>query len=200
VIESQHLEMTLVPTPFPVRGEQHVSRLLEELGEDPAREGLVRTPHRVWESLRFLTEGYHVDPIDVVGDAVFEEQYDEMVVVQDIEFYSLCEHHMLPFFGRAHVAYIPNGRIVGLSKLPRLVDVFSHRLQVQERLTTQIADSLTDLLSPQGVGVVLEGEHLCMMMRGVQKQSSRTVTSAMRGTFQTDPRTRTEFFDLLKRS
>ena len=186
-------------TPFPSRGPHHVARLLEELGEDPSREGLERTPHRVWESLSFLTDGYGRELEDVVGDAVFEERYDEMVVVRDIEFYSLCEHHMLPFFGRAHIAYVPDGRIVGLSKLPRAVDLFSHRLQVQERLTTQIADALEDVLQPKGVGVVMEAAHLCMMMRGVQKQSSQTMTSAMRGIFKSDPRTRSEFLDLLKR-
>jgi GTP cyclohydrolase I len=182
------------------RGEVLVRRLLEELGEDPEREGLARTPHRVWESLSFLAEGYDRDVMDVIGEALFEEPYDEMVTVHDIEFYSLCEHHMLPFFGKCHIAYIPNGRIVGLSKLPRIVDLFSHRLQVQERLTTQIAEALEDVLQPRGVGVVIEGSHLCMMMRGVEKQSSRTTTSAMRGLFKTDPRTRSEFLDLIKGS
>jgi GTP cyclohydrolase I len=179
-------------------GAQLVTRLLEELGEDPHREGLERTPLRVWQSLSFLTEGYEQDMAEVVGEAIFAEQYDEMIVVRDIEFYSLCEHHLLPFFGRAHIAYIPDGRIVGLSKLPRLVDMFSHRLQVQERLTTQIAAALEAVLQPQGVGVVVEASHLCMMMRGVQKQSSQTLTSAMRGSFKTDSRTRAEFLDLLR--
>jgi GTP cyclohydrolase I len=188
-----------LPTPIPSRAEGYVARLLRELGEDPEREGLRETPRRVWKSLRFLTEGYDQDPLDVVGDALFEERYDEMVVVRDVEFYSLCEHHLLPFFGRAHIAYLPNGRIVGLSKVPRLVDLFSHRLQVQERLTSQIADALMEVLEPQGVGVVLEASHLCMMMRGVEKQSSQTSTSAMRGVFKTDARTRAEFLDLLKR-
>jgi GTP cyclohydrolase I len=182
----------------PSVGLQLVTRLLEELGEDPSREGLERTPQRVWKSLSVLTSGYDQDVVDVVGQALFEEAYDEMVVVRDIEFYSLCEHHLLPFFGRAHIAYIPDGRIVGLSKLPRLVDMFSHRLQVQERLTNQIAEALEEVLQPQGVGVVIEASHLCLMMRGVQKQSSQTLTSAMRGSFKTDSRTRAEFLDLLK--
>lgn len=185
-------------TTFRPRGEQLVGHLIDELGEDPSREGLVATPSRVWKSLSFLTDGYGQEAADVVGDAVFEERYDEMVVVRDIEFFSLCEHHMLPFFGRAHISYLPDGKIVGLSKLPRLVDLFSHRLQVQERLTTQIADALEEVLQPRGVAVVLEGSHLCMMMRGVQKQNSQTVTSAMRGTFKDDARTRAEFFELIK--
>lgn len=186
------------PTILTPRRESLLRRLIEELGEDPEREGLVRTPHRVWESLAFLTDGYNRDVMEVVGEALFEELYDEMVTVRDIEFYSLCEHHMLPFFGRCHVAYIPNGRIVGLSKLPRIVDLFSHRLQVQERLTTQIAQALQEVLQPRGVGVVIEASHLCMMMRGVEKQNSRTTTSAMRGIFKTDSRTRSEFLDLIK--
>lgn len=185
-----------VPASIVARGPQLITRLLEALGEDPDREGLVRTPERVWNSLSYLTDGYGQEVADVIGDAVFEEQYDEMVVVRDIELYSLCEHHLLPFFGRAHVAYVPDGRIVGLSKLPRVVDLFSRRLQVQERLTTQIADALAEVLQPKGVGVVIEASHLCMMMRGVQKQNSATVTSAMRGIFKTDPRTRSEFLDL----
>lgn len=184
-------------THLPPRGVQLVTRLLTELGEDPGREGLVRTPERVWASLTALTDGYDRDVADVIGDAVFHENYDEMVLVRDIEFYSLCEHHLLPFFGRVHIAYIPDGRIVGLSKLPRLVDLFSHRLQVQERLTTQIADALEESLQPRGVGVVVGASHLCMMMRGIEKQRSETVTSAMRGIFKTDPRTRSEFLDLL---
>lgn len=186
------------PLHLPRRGERLVGRLLEELGEDPAREGLVRTPERVWKSLSVLTDGYEMDVLDVVGEALFEERYDEMVVVRDIEFYSLCEHHLLPFFGRAHIAYIPDGRIVGLSKLPRVVDVYSHRLQVQERLTVQIAEALEGVLQPKGIAVVVEASHLCMMMRGVQKQRSETVTSAMRGLFKDDSRTRAEFLDLLR--
>lgn len=187
-------------TPWAARGEGLVRHLLEELGEDPDREGLVRTPHRVWSALRFLTDGYELDVADVVGDALFEETYDEMVVVRDIDLYSLCEHHMLPFFGKAHIAYIPDGRIVGLSKIPRIVDVFSHRLQVQERLTKQVADAVEEVLAPKGVGVVIEAAHLCMMMRGVQKQNSLTLTSAMRGIFKTDPKTRSEFLDLVRGS
>jgi GTP cyclohydrolase IA len=189
-----------VPRLLASRGELLVRHLLEELGEDPGREGLVRTPHRVWTSLSALTDGYDVEIMDVVGSALFREEYDEMVVVKDIDFYSLCEHHMLPFYGKAHIAYIPNGRIVGLSKLPRVVDVFSHRLQVQERLTQQIADALDEVLEPKGVGVVLGASHLCMMMRGVQKQNSQTVTSAMRGIFKEDSRTRSEFLDLIRDS
>ena len=173
-----------------------VSELLERLGEDPSRDGLRRTPERVERSLQWLTRGYGLDPRDAIGDAVFEEDHHHMVLVKDIEMYSLCEHHMLPFFGKVHVAYIPNGRIVGLSKLPRIVDVFARRLQVQERLTAQIADALWDVLQPQGVGVVIEAYHLCMMMRGVEKQNSKTITSAMKGGFLSDPRTREEFLRL----
>jgi GTP cyclohydrolase I len=184
---------------LPSRGEQYIARLIEELGENPRRPGLAKTPYRVWESLSYLTNGYDVDLQDVVGDAIFEEPYDEMVAVRDIEFFSLCEHHMLPFFGRAHIAYIPDGKIVGLSKVPRILDVFSHRLQVQERLTTELADGLDEILQPKGVGVVLEASHLCMMMRGVEKQDSQTVTSAMRGVFKTDPRTRAEFLELIRK-
>lgn len=189
-----------VPIPLPGKGEHYIARLLEQLGEDPSREGLERTPQRVWKSLSFLTSGYDQDVGDVVGEAIFDEPYDEMVTVRDIEFYSLCEHHLLPFFGRAHIAYIPEGHVVGLSKLPRIVEVFSRRLQVQERLTTQIADALEEVLQPQGVAVVMEASHLCMMMRGVQKQNSQTMTSAMRGVFKTDARTRHEFLNLLQHS
>ena len=173
-----------------------VGRMLELLGEDPLRPGLRRTPRRVANALAWLTRGYEVDVDDVVGGAVFEEAHESMVMVRDIELYSLCEHHLLPFFGRAHVAYIPAGRIVGLSKLPRLVEVFARRLQVQERLTEQIAQAVQDVLAPQGVGVVVEAAHLCMMMRGVEKQNSRTITSAVRGLFRTDARTREEFMTL----
>lgn len=180
-------------------GEEYVALLLEELGEDPERDGLQRTPARVWASLSTLTDGYGVDVAEVVGDALFEEAYDEMVVVRDIELYSLCEHHLLPFFGRIHVGYIPDGRVVGLSKLPRIAEVFAHRLQVQERLTIQIADALTDVLEPKGVAVVVEAAHLCMMMRGVQKRGAETVTSAMRGVFKTDARTRAEFLAAVRR-
>jgi GTP cyclohydrolase IA len=176
-----------------------VARQLELLGEDPTREGLLRTPDRVAKSLAWLTSGYNVDAAQVVGEAVFEEQHESMVVVRDIEMYSLCEHHMLPFFGKAHIAYIPDGRIVGLSKLPRLVEVFARRLQVQERLTEQIASALEETLEPRGVGVVIEAQHLCMMMRGVEKQNSRTITSALRGQFRDCPMTRDEFLRLVHR-
>lgn len=174
-----------------------VTELLKEIGEDPSRDGLLKTPERVDKSLRFLTRGYQMSVQEVIGDAMFEESHQSMILVRDIELYSLCEHHMLPFFGRAHVAYIPNGKIVGLSKLPRVVDVFARRLQVQERLTDQVADAIMDVLHPQGVGVVVDCVHLCMAMRGVEKQNSRTVTSALRGVFRDDPRTRDEFLRLV---
>ena len=173
-----------------------IESVLKELGEDVSREGLRRTPERVSRALEFLTQGYQVDPEAILNEAIFEEDYNEMVVVRDIDFYSLCEHHMLPFFGRAHVAYVPAGRIVGLSKLARIVEMFARRLQVQERLTEQIAQALWDTTQPQGVGVVVEAYHLCMMMRGVQKQNSKTITSAMRGIFLDDQRTRDEFLRL----
>ena len=177
-----------------------VRRQLALLGEDPDREGLLKTPDRVSRSLGWLTRGYALSVADAVGDAVFEEEHSSMVMVRDIEFYSLCEHHMLPFFGKAHVAYVPNGRIVGLSKLPRIVEIFARRLQVQERLTEQIADALDDVLAPAGVGVVLEASHLCMMMRGVEKQNSATITSALRGVFRECPMTRAEFLRLAHRN
>jgi GTP cyclohydrolase IA len=176
--------------------EGRIRDLLAALGEEPGRPGLLDTPRRVRESLAFLTEGYEQDPREVLGTAIFAEQYDEMVLVKDIELYSLCEHHLLPFFGKAHIAYIPNGKIVGLSKLPRIVEVFSRRLQVQERLTEQIAQAIEDVLHPMGVGVVIEAFHLCMMMRGVEKQNSRTLTSAVRGLFRSDQKTREEFLTL----
>ncbi len=175
---------------------QLVRRELELLGEDPQRQGLLKTPERVALSLAWLTRGYEQDVRKVIGDAVFEETHENMVMVRDIELYSLCEHHMLPFYGKAHVAYIPNGRIVGLSKLPRIVDVFAQRLQVQERLTDQIAEAICEILDPLGVGVVIEAFHLCMMMRGVQKQNSKTITSALRGVFRDDAMTRDEFLRL----
>lgn len=176
---------------------QIIRRQLELLGEDPDREGLIRTPHRVAKSLAWLTRGYEMDVEHVVGNGIFDAEHaTNMVMVRDIELYSLCEHHMLPFYGKAHVAYIPNGKIVGLSKLPRIVEVFARRLQVQERLTEQIAGALDDVLKPQGVGVVIEAFHLCMMMRGVEKQNSKTITSAVRGLFRADPRTREEFLTL----
>lgn len=173
-----------------------VRRELELLGEDPAREGLVKTPMRVSRAMSWLTRGYEQDVADLVGDAIFEEPHESMVMVRDIEVYSLCEHHVLPFFGKAHVAYIPNGKIVGLSKLPRIVDVFARRLQVQERLTEQVAQAIEDILRPLGVGVVIEAYHLCMMMRGVAKQHSTTITSSLRGAFRDDARTREEFLRL----
>jgi GTP cyclohydrolase I len=160
------------------------------------REGLLKTPARVAASLDYLTQGYEMSVEDVIGDALFEESHENMVMVRDIELYSLCEHHMLPFYGKAHIAYIPNGKIVGLSKLPRVVDVFARRLQVQERLTEQVAQALSDVLAPRGVGVVIEAYHLCMMMRGVQKQNSRTITSSLRGVFREDRATREEFLRL----
>jgi len=173
-----------------------VQRQLAILGEDPEREGLVRTPERVAKAMRFLTAGYEMTVEGVVGSALFEEEHENMVMVRDIELYSLCEHHMLPFFGKAHVAYIPNGRIVGLSKLPRIVEMFARRLQVQERLTDQVASAIDDVLAPRGVGVVIEAFHMCMMMRGVEKQNSRTITSALRGVFRDDGKTRDEFLRL----
>ena len=175
-----------------------IRRLLEELGEDPAREGLVRTPKRVEKALKFLTSGYKADIDEVLNDALFAVDYSEMVIVRDIDFYSLCEHHLLPFFGRAHVAYIPNGSIVGLSKLPRVVDVFARRLQVQERLTMQIRDAIDEVVKPAGVAVVIEARHLCMVMRGVQKQNSITTTSAMSGEFLANVSTREEFMRLIR--
>jgi GTP cyclohydrolase I len=173
-----------------------VRRQLEIIGEDPEREGLRRTPIRVAASLAYLTKGYSQNVRDIVGNGIFEDPHDNMIMVRDIELYSLCEHHLLPFFGRAHVAYIPNGRIGGLSKVARIVDVFARRLQVQERLTAQIADAINEVLAPRGVGVVVEAEHLCMMMRGVEKQNSKTITSALVGSFRDDGKTRDEFLRL----
>jgi GTP cyclohydrolase I len=181
-----------------IHARDQVEQLLRHVGEDPSREGLRRTPDRVVEALSFLTSGYERRVEEVIRDAVFEEQYSEMVLVRDIELYSLCEHHLLPFFGKAHVAYIPDGRIIGLSKLPRLVEVFSRRLQTQERLTVQVAEALDHALRPQGVAVIIEAAHLCMMMRGVEKQNSQTVTSSMLGSFSNDPRTRAELMNLLR--
>ncbi len=173
-----------------------VAEMLRRLGEDPERDGLRRTPERVEKSLQWLTRGYSLSVEKVVGQGIFEEDHENMVMVRDIEMYSLCEHHMLPFFGKVHIAYIPDGRILGLSKLPRIVEVFARRLQVQERMTDQIAQAVWDVLKPQGVGVVIEAYHLCMMMRGVEKQNSKTITSAMRGVFLEDLRTREEFLRL----
>ncbi|MDE0892173.1 MAG: GTP cyclohydrolase I FolE [Planctomycetota bacterium] len=175
-----------------------VEKLLESIGEDPTREGLLRTPERVAKSFDELTQGSHQNLEDVVGKGVFNEDCSEMVIVKDIEFYSLCEHHMLPFYGRVHVAYIPDGRIIGLSKIPRIVDMFARRLQVQERMTSQIAEAIQEVLQPKGVGVVADAAHLCMMMRGVQKQNSSTMTSCLVGSFRSDPRTRSEFLDLVR--
>jgi GTP cyclohydrolase I len=175
-----------------------VITLLKELGEDPGRNGLERTPARVARAFRFLTGGYELEPATILNDALFQVSYDEMVLVKDIDFYSLCEHHLLPFFGRVHVAYIPNGKIVGLSKLPRLVEMFSRRLQVQERLTTEIAGTIESVLAPRGVGVVVEAIHLCMMMRGIEKQNTFAITSSMRGAFNADPKTRAEFMELIR--
>ena len=177
--------------------EEIVRKLLEEIGEDPRREGLALTPKRVAKALSFLTSGYRKDISKELNGAVFSEKYSEMVIVKDIDFFSMCEHHMLPFYGRAHVAYLPDGKIVGLSKIPRIIEVFSRRLQVQERMTKQIADTLYDALSPMGVGVVIEARHMCMMMRGVEKQNSVATTSAMLGVFREDDKTRQEFLMLI---
>jgi GTP cyclohydrolase IA len=176
-----------------------IRQLLADLGEDPTREGLLDTPKRVEKSLRFLTSGYGANVDAVVNNALFTVDYNEMVIVKDVDFYSLCEHHLLPFFGKCHVAYIPQGRVIGLSKIPRLVEIFSRRLQVQERLTNQIAETICEKIRPLGVGIVMEASHLCMSMRGVEKQNSVAVTSAMLGVFQHDARTRMEFLDLIRR-
>ncbi|MEA2645498.1 MAG: cyclohydrolase [Chloroflexota bacterium] len=178
--------------------EDAVRRLLLGMGEDPGREGLVDTPARVTRSLEFLTEGYAGDPVATLREAVFESEADQMIVVKDLEFYSLCEHHLLPFYGRAHIAYLPDGNIVGLSKLGRVVDILARRLQVQERLTSQVAEAIDEAVAPKGVGVVMEAYHLCMLMRGVQKQGSQAVTSCMLGRFKRDARTRSEFLQLIK--
>jgi GTP cyclohydrolase I len=175
-----------------------VREQLVRLGEDPGREGLLRTPERVEQALKQLTKGYEQDPEKILKGALFTVSYDEMVIVKDVEMFSLCEHHMLPFFGKVHVAYIPNGKVIGLSKIPRLIDVFSRRLQVQERLTTQIAESIQNAIQPQGVGVVIEARHLCMMMRGVEKQHSAAVTSSMLGSFRSEENTRQEFLALIR--
>jgi GTP cyclohydrolase I len=174
------------------------AELLARIGEDPTRDGLLKTPERMEKSMAFLTQGYTQTIEEVLHEALFDVDYDEMVMVRDIEFYSMCEHHLLPFFGKAHIAYIPHGKVVGLSKLPRIVDVFARRLQVQERLTQQIAEAVEKAIRPAGVGVVIEAQHLCMMMRGVQKQSSLTVTSSMRGVFKTQAQTRSEFLSLVR--
>ncbi len=177
-----------------------IETLLKKLGDDPGRSGLRRTPERLARALEYLTQGYQQDPAEILNGAVFDETYNEMLILKDIDFYSLCEHHILPFFGRAHIAYVPDGRIVGLSKLARLVDMFSRRLQVQERLTNEIAAVIDKVLKPRGVAVVLEAQHLCMMMRGVQKQNSYAITSAMLGEFSYDEKTRAEFMQLIRKS
>jgi GTP cyclohydrolase I len=174
--------------------------LLLRIGEDPTRDGLIDTPERMEKSMAYLTRGYAMDINTVLHEALFDVDYDEMVIVKDIEFFSMCEHHLLPFFGKAHVAYVPNGKVIGLSKIPRVVDVFARRLQVQERLTTQIADAISAAINPQGVAVIMEAQHLCMMMRGVEKQQSTTVTSAMLGVFKTQLQTRNEFLSLVRRN
>ena len=178
--------------------ESYVEGMLKELGENPSRDGLVKTPQRVSKAMRFFTGGYQKDPAEILTGALFDVDYDEMVLVKDIDFYSLCEHHMVPFFGRIHVGYIPNGRVVGLSKIPRTVEIFARRLQVQERLTMDVAQTIEDVLQPKGVGVVVEAKHLCMMMRGVEKQNSFAITSSMRGSFKSDPKTRAEFMELIR--
>ena len=183
---------------YNTRVEDLIRLLLAELGEDPGREGLVRTPHRVEEALKFLTSGYGADIDDILNDALFTVDYSEMVIVKDIDFYSLCEHHLLPFFGKCHVAYIPRRQVVGLSKIPRLVDVFARRLQIQERMTNQIAQAILDKIDPLGVAVVCEATHLCMSMRGVEKQNSFALTSAMLGSFRDNARTRSEFLELIR--
>lgn len=174
--------------------------ILTRIGEDPNRDGLIRTPERMEKAMAFLTRGYKQNVTDVLHGALFDVDYDEMVIVKDVEFFSMCEHHLLPFFGKAHVAYVPDGKVIGLSKIPRLVDVFSRRLQVQERLTRQIGEAITEAIHPQGVAVILEAQHLCMMMRGVEKQHSFTVTSAMLGVFKTQLQTRNEFLSLVRRN
>lgn len=178
--------------------QQIYAELLTRIGEDPTRDGLLSTPKRMEKSMQFLTQGYTQSIDEVLHNALFDVDYDEMVIVKDIEFYSMCEHHLLPFFGKAHIAYVPDGKVVGLSKLPRIVDVFSRRLQVQERLTQQIAEAIEQAIQPQGVGVVIEAQHLCMMMRGVEKQSSLTVTSSLRGVFKSQLQTRSEFLSLVR--
>ncbi|WP_263418649.1 GTP cyclohydrolase I FolE [Terriglobus albidus] len=190
---------TLTDRPLSEASTEEIYReLLLRYDEDPTRDGLLKTPERMEKAMAFLTKGYKQDPTEILRGALFDVDYDEMVIVKDIEFYSLCEHHLLPFFGKAHIAYIPNGKVIGLSKMPRLVDVFSRRLQVQERLTRQIADAIVDAIRPQGVAVIMEASHLCMMMRGVEKQNSATVTSAMLGVFKEQQQTRNEFLSLVR--
>src|SRR2546430_5735435 len=185
------------PTLTSATYEELVREMLVRLGEDPQREGLAQTPKRVQKAFEFLTRGYNEDPEALLRKALFTVNYDEMVIVKDVEMFSLCEHHLLPFFGKVHVAYIPNGKVIGLSKIPRLIEIFSRRLQIQERLTTQIAEAIQNTIEPQGVGVVIEARHLCMMMRGVEKQHSSAVTSSMLGCFRDEQETRTEFLSLI---
>jgi GTP cyclohydrolase I len=189
--EAAHVQLAQATLP------QIYAELLSRIGEDPARDGLLRTPERMEKAMAFLTRGYQQTVESVLHEALFDVDYDEMVIVKDIEFYSLCEHHLLPFFGRAHVAYVPDGKVVGISKVARIVDLFARRLQVQERLTQQIAEAIDSAVHPQGVGVVIEGQHLCMMMRGVEKQGSHTVTSSMLGVFKSQQQTRSEFLSLI---
>jgi len=189
---------TETPTLTSATFEDLVREVLVRLGEDPEREGLVRTPERVHKAFEFLTRGYNEDPEAMLKNALFTVTYDEMVIVKDVEMFSQCEHHMLPFFGKVHVAYIPNGKVIGLSKIPRLIEIFSRRLQIQERLTTQIAETIQKVIQPQGVGVVIEARHLCMMMRGVEKQHSAAVTSSMLGCFREEQETRQEFLSLIR--
>src|SRR6266568_5076067 len=196
---AQPMKPTLeTPTLTSATFEELVREMLVRLGEDPEREGLLRTPARVHKAFEFLTRGYDEDPEAMLKKALFTVTYDEMVIVKDVEVFSLCEHHILPFFGKVHVAYIPNGKVIGLSKIPRLIEMFSRRLQIQERLTTQIAETIQKVIQPQGVGVVIEARHLCMMMRGVEKQHSQAVTSSMLGCFREEQETRTEFLSLIR--
>lgn len=196
---SEMNQIVTLETGANARLEEAVRHVLMEIGEDPDRPGLLQTPYRVAKMYEELTAGYHVDPRELVNDAIFDIKYDEMVVVRDVDYYSLCEHHLLPFFGKAHVAYIPDGKVIGLSKIPRVVEMFSRRLQVQERMTQEIAEFLREVLEPQGVAVVVEGAHMCAMMRGVKKDNARMVTSSMLGIFRRDPRTRAEFLAHIER-
>src|SRR6186997_541370 len=196
---AETLEVPTAPETYNARMQDLIKSLLVELGEDPDREGLVKTPKRVDKALRFLTSGYAADIDEMLNGALFSVDYSEMVIVRDIDFYSMCEHHLLPFFGKCHVAYIPNKRVIGLSKIPRLVDIFARRLQIQERMTNQIAETIREKIDPLGVAVVCEGTHLCMSMRGVEKQNSFAITSAMLGAFRDNARTRSEFLELIKR-
>jgi len=193
-MKSTTIPLTLTSATY----EELVREMLIRLGEDPNREGLARTPARVEKAMQFLVKGYKDDPEELLREALFTVSYDEMVIVKDVEMFSLCEHHLLPFFGKVHVAYIPNGKVIGLSKIPRLIEAFSRRLQIQERLTTQIAEAIQNTVEPQGVGVVIEARHLCMMMRGVEKQHSSAVTSSMLGCFRNEEETRTEFLSLIR--